>query len=144
MFYYCLDKFKEGYKKKGKGKTKDKPRLSESEPEPPLKEEPEPQVLTPGENLNLNISWHCHFSVRILSFVIQFKRWPTHLLSVLPLAKFRQMEKFFICHRHGIGRIQICAYQIFLICIIGNLQVMDETGTCVTFTCFQWVLAPYR
>jgi hypothetical protein len=56
MFYYCLDKFKEGYKKKGKGKTKDKPRLSESEPEPPLKEEPEPQVLTPGENLSLNIS----------------------------------------------------------------------------------------
>ena len=73
MFYYCLDKFKEGYKKKGKGKTKDKPRLSESEPEPPLKEEPEPQVLIPGENLKLKIFWHCHFSDRIPSFVLQYK-----------------------------------------------------------------------
>jgi hypothetical protein len=40
----CVDKFKEGYKKKGKGKTKDRPRLSESEPDVPLKEEPEPEV----------------------------------------------------------------------------------------------------
>jgi hypothetical protein len=55
MFYYCLDKFKEGYKKKGKGKTKDKPRLSESEPEPPLKEEPEPQVSNSWGNPVLRI-----------------------------------------------------------------------------------------
>ena len=40
----CIDKFKEGYKKKGKGKTKERSRLSESEPDVPTKEEPEPQV----------------------------------------------------------------------------------------------------